>query len=291
MYLSRGYSESDVQNIASNCAWYQCPQLQTPVYCLRVLGSFHKEARLKAEEEWLQAERSVKKKKGQASLQGPSEGQKALAADETLADAPQPLKSGESRQPGSQSAVVDLDLDLVDLLTDSDEEKQAELKKRKLSDEEKKAARAQAAAAKKAEKEVKKKRRQDNKKTANFASKACGDLLKAVEKTKTALAAAKKKNKSELLVQGLEAQLSEQQTWRKQYLKVVSDFTLNPDAELQCPLDAEALKAALSAGAELAKGAKEAPSLAEARRAQARAAWSPTWPQKPKAARTQSETG
>ena len=36
---------------------------------------------------------------------------------------------------------MQLDLDLVDLCTDSDEEKQAKLKKRKLSQEEKKAAR------------------------------------------------------------------------------------------------------------------------------------------------------
>ena len=251
VYRAKGYSEAEVSNIASNCAWYHCNQLQVPVYCLRVLSSFHKEARVKAEEEWLQAERAVKKRKGAAGVTAPAEGDKAVADD-----GGQPSDSAETQQADTQAQVVQVDLDLVDLCTDSEEEKQAELKKRKLSQEEKKAARAEATAAKKAENEAKKKRRQENKKTASFAAKACADLLKAVDKTKTALAAAKKKNKSELLVQGLEAQLTEQQTWRKQYLKVVSDFTLDPAAELQCPLDSEALKAALTAGAELAQGSK-----------------------------------
>ena len=79
VYLAKGYSEAEVKNIASNCAWYHCTQLQVPVYCLRVLKSYHKEARVKAKEEWLQAERAVKKRQGPAGLTAPVEGAKPVA--------------------------------------------------------------------------------------------------------------------------------------------------------------------------------------------------------------------
>ena len=61
VYRQRGYSEQEVKNIEKNCAFYRSEELEREVFCLRVLSTCHRELRQKVDEEFLEAERGVRK--------------------------------------------------------------------------------------------------------------------------------------------------------------------------------------------------------------------------------------